>query len=31
MALPIKGGIWENIEYTPKELKVQEINSAIFG
>jgi hypothetical protein len=31
LALPVKGGIWENIEYTPKELKVQEMNSAIFG
>ena len=31
MALPVKGGIWETIEYTPKELKCKEMNEAFFG
>jgi hypothetical protein len=31
LVLPIKGGIWETIEYTEKELKVKAMNMAIFG
>jgi len=31
MALPIKGGIWEIIDHTNKELKVQEMDAQIFG
>jgi hypothetical protein len=31
MALPVKGGIWEIIDHTTKELQVQEMDSKFFA